>query len=248
MRLVAEKWRCEDAHTHTVVRADFNTDDINKATRIADQKVRYINVHSPGGIRRPPAVIRSRIIAGKLADYAVARLLSRKAREREVAVEISEYDEIREDDFRNPDPYDLRCSTADRTWDVEIRSSFSYRISNPRNIINKLSIYGWYVSRNKPDEAHHDFYWQVIYHMRPQDIRVPAKPKYPWPDLPIFEQELAAGSVTGYLIGGATRAMLEDTNISAVREDQDNASYQSVSPACAGMDVPTILQATLAGP
>ncbi|MBA3240578.1 MAG: hypothetical protein H0T60_05055 [Acidobacteria bacterium] len=248
MRLVADKWRCEDGHTHTVVRADFNTDDINKATHIADQKVRHINVHSPGGIKRPPEVIHSRIIAGKLADYAVARLLRAKARERKVGVEISEYDEAREDDFRNPDPYDLRCSAAERVWDVEIRSSFSYKISNPRNIINKLSIYGWYVSRDKPAENPHDFYWQVIYHMRPQDVRVPAKPRFPWPDLPIFEQQLAAGSVTGFIIGGATRTMLEDANISTVREDQDNAKYQSVFPACAGMDIPAILQATLAGP
>jgi hypothetical protein len=77
---------------------------------------------------------------------------------------------------------------------------------------------------------------------------MPAKPKFPWPDLPIFEQQLAAGSVTGFIIGGATWTMLEDANISTVREDQDNAKYQSVFPACVGMDIPAILQATLAGP
>lgn len=248
MRLTTEKWGCEDGHTHTVVAAHSNADDIEKATLIADQKVRHINVHSPGGIERPPQVIRSRIIAGKLADYAVEKLLRVKARERKVEIDISEYDEVRDDDFRNPDPYDLRCATATRAWDVEIRSSFCYQISRPQSIINKLSIYGWYVSRDKPDEAHHDFYWQVIYHMRPADVQVPTKPKYPWPKLPIFEEHLAAGSVTGYVIGGATRAMLEDKTVSAARKDQDGAQYQSVSPACRGMDVPTILQATLAGP
>jgi len=75
MKLTNLIWQCENRSPHQVIRADFGVDDIAQALAVADGKLKYINAHSPGGIKRSPAVIRSRSIAGKLADYSVKQVL-----------------------------------------------------------------------------------------------------------------------------------------------------------------------------
>ncbi len=242
MKLTPITWAC-DHKPHVVMRVDFSNHDIDQARQIAEQKIQYINVHSPGGVKRTPEIVRSRIIAGKLADYAVKELLIKEIELRGSQISVREYDEIRSDEFRKPDLYDLQIIGNQNTRDVEVRSSFSYILSDEKRIIHRLSIYGWYVSYNKPIEPPRDFYWQVIYYLRPHNIAKSIN----WPDVPIFEDRIDAGAVSGYVVGGATRSMLHDTMLSAVRKDQDNAFYQAVSPICSGMDVPTILGVTLAG-
>ncbi len=237
-------WRCSDGHSHNVIQVDFEDADIKRAVWIADQKLQFVNVHSPGGVVRSPAIIRNRIISGKLADHAVKYLMNSAIASRGLSLVIQEYDEVRVDSWRNPDSFDLQISSPASHRDIEVRSSFSYILPLPERIIQRLSIYGWYVSGNKPSEPPRDFYWQVIYHMRPRDISKQAT----WPDLPVFEDQLDAGLVRGYIVGGATKELLNDRSVAVVRSDQDRAFYQSISPICLGMDVLGILNATLTLP
>ncbi len=236
-----QTWYGVNRHPHTVLQVDFGGADIQHAAWIADQKLQFVNVHSPSGVVRSPTVIRNRLISGKLADHAVRNLLTREVDRRGLSLLVQEYDEVRRDNWREHDEYDLQVSSSLRQRTIEVRSSFCYILPQLERIIQRLSIYGWYVSGNKPIEPPRDFYWQVIYYMRPKDVRKGAS----WPDLPVFEDQLDAGSVRGYIVGGATKTMLHDRAVSEVRRDQDSAWYQSVSPICRGLDEKEILNATL---
>jgi hypothetical protein len=212
---------------------NFDQNDINQAAAIAAQKLAHINIHSPAGRPRPPQVIRSRIIGGKLADAAVKEWLQQRITMRASGHNLYEYDLIRDDNFVNPDEFDL-CLAKDgeEPTDIEVRSSFCYRLAPVDNMLNKFSIYGWYTTRTKANEHHHDWYWQFVYYLRPRDI----SRQHGWPQIPVFDDHVDAGSVTGYIVGGASKAMLEDKTRSSIRGDQDGAFYESISPICAGED------------
>ena len=241
MELLEKTWYCADRLAHNVIQVVFDDTDIKQAAWIADQKLQYVNVHSPGGIVTLRNIIRSRIISGKLADHCVKQFLNSTISSRGLALAIQEYDEIRTDNWKNHDFFDLQITSSLSQRDIEVRSSFSYILAQPERIIQRLSIYGWYVSGNKPIEPPRNFYWQVIYHLRPRDIR-----KEPsWPDLPIFEDQLEFGKLYAYIVGGATKDMLSNNQLAVIRRDQDRAFYQSISPICLGMDAHEILNATL---
>lgn len=160
MNLTRKTWVCDNAPAQIVVQTDFTLADIQRAQHVADQKMQYINVHNPGGIRRSLEIIRNRITAGKLADAAVLELLTQAVARRNLQLQIYEYDQVRTDGFRNPDQYDLLITDSQsRNAEIEIRSSFSYRLLPQDKIVKKLSTYGWYTSANKAAEGHHGWYW-----------------------------------------------------------------------------------------
>lgn len=244
MRFKHLKWGCTEGREYSVFRVSFDANDINTALAIANSKMHYINIHSPGGVRRSPEIIRSRIVAGKLADAAVFRLINGMIRKYNLSSRyaVHEYDSDRTDGFRNPDPYDLTLESASDIEEIEVRSSFSYRLRNPDRIIQKMSIYGWYISANKPAEAPRDWYWQVMYHLRPNDLAREDN----WPDIAVFENQLNVNEVTGYIVGGSSREALQ--NYGATRRDQDGALYQAITPICGGMDVWEMISAMLGIP
>ena len=229
MKFSSKKWKCEGDKDHVIIEVVFDANDIKAASAVADAKVNFINVHNPGGICRPPHVIRNRIIAGKLADAAVAELLNQRIAQLGLSFSVNEYDKTRMDGFEHPDPYDLELNKPGSTQTIEVRSSFCYRLAPPDKIVKKLSIYGWYTSANKPAEPPRDWYWQVIFYLRPCDI-----PQESGPAVRIFEDELEKGELIGYIVGGASRELLETIGVS--RTDQDNAWYRAITPICAGLD------------
>lgn len=227
------KWPCDSGISQVVVQVSFDRSDIQRAQHIAAQKMLYIDVHSPGGMERAPEIIRNRIVAGKLADAAVLELITLSIQKRKSTWRIEEYDETRNDGFEFPDQYDLLVvdDHGDK-FEIEVRSSFAYRLIPEEKIVKKLSVYGWYTSVNKAAEKHHNWYWQVIYHMRPQDI----EPEEGWPPVVVFEDCLEAGEVTAFIVGGASKLMLEDNALASNRYDQDNAQYRSIYPICKSFD------------
>lgn len=229
MKFSEKKWKCEGGKDHVVIEVAFEANDIKTASKVAAAKVNFINVHNPGGIRRPLEVIRNRIIAGKLADAAVAELLTQRIAKSGLPFSVNEYDSSRTDGFEHPDPYDLELIKPEGMQTIEVRSSFCYRLAPADKIVKKLSIYGWYTSVNKAVEPPRDWYWQVIYYLRPRDI-----PQDGGPSVRIFEDELEKGALIGYIVGGASRELLETIGMS--RTDQDGAWYRAISPICDGLD------------
>jgi hypothetical protein len=236
------QWNCPNKEFHYAAVVHLSKSQIDRATAVATRKSPFVNIHSPGGLARDQSIMHSRIVAGKLADYAVLTLLTRRVALLNMPVELIEYDNVRSDDFKQPDLFDIQVKAA-ATFDVEVRSSFCYKVADPAKIPSTFSIYGWYVTGNKPIEPKRPYYWQVVYHMRPSDV----EPAGWWPRLPIFEKEVANGSVDAYVVGGATRDMLDDVTLARVRADQDGAKYQSISPICNGLDVERMLRVTLSG-
>jgi hypothetical protein len=70
-----------------------------------------------------------------------------------------------------------------------------------------------------------------VYYSRPANI--------PWkqgtPKVGTFEDAIARGRITGYIVGGAP-AELINTVGRPRRDDQDDAIYQAISPICLGLD------------
>jgi hypothetical protein len=243
MELHGINWKCESGDfPQMVVKVDFENSDIQQAKYVADRKMNYVDVHSPGGIKRRPEIIRSRIIAGKLADAAVFELLTQSLKRRSLNWQLKEYDKIRNDDFQFPDPYDLLIIDAHgKSAEIEVRSSFAYRLLPQEKIVNKLSVYGWYTSQNKLVEKHHDWYWQVIYYMRPRD----KQREVGWPETMVFEDCVENGAVTAFIVGGACKTYLEDNTYTSIRCDQDNAEYRAIHPICNSLDCQQMLDAMM---
>jgi hypothetical protein len=225
-----------------VTEVTFDRGDINDAINVANSKINFINAHNPGGIRRPPEVIKNRIVAGKLADTAVLEMINRCIQHwgLQSSFAAKEYDQFRSDDFKNPDPYDLELLnlTTQETQSIEVRSSFCYKLAPVQKIAEKLSIYGWYTSANKPIEEPRDWYFQVVYYLRPRDILVENGI-----EIGIFEDQLESGVVTAYVVGGASQAELH--NRGGIRADEDGAAYQAISPICQASDCRSMLKAVL---
>lgn len=244
MRLSPKKWPDQQGNDHWIVNVAFDEADVLRAQETARAKVKHVNVHSPGGIHRTQTVIENRITAGKLADLAVLSLIKRSIEKFNLKDRFSafEYDAQRTDNYRDPDPYDLLLTDSSNSQKsaIEVRSSFCYMLPDPILIINKLSIYGWYTSANKAVEPPKDWYWQVIFHSRPEDIPEPNRVAVP---IPVFEQTLRDFSTTCIVVGGSTHAALKANGV--VRSDQDKASYQSIFPISKGLDVKQMLDGML---
>lgn len=244
MNFTPVTWQCGNGHDHNVVTVNFDKGDIQRAAKVAEQKARFINVHNPGGKLRNADVIRSRIIAGKLADAAVLQFIEQEVKHRNLQYGLEEYDQTRTDSFREPDSYDLLIIKSDQQRsEIEVRSSFCYRLAPPNRMVQKLSIYGWYTSANKSAEKPHDWYWQFFYYLRPRDI-IPPKEEN-WPNVGIFEDRLKAEMLTGYIVGGASRQLFEDDGRASERCDQDGATYRAIYPICNGLDCLEMLDAML---
>lgn len=240
MKLESMNWPCQGATDHMVTEVIFEHDDMTKAIQVATAKMHYTNSHNPGGIARPPEVIKNRIVAGKLADFAVAEMISQciNSWSLEDDFQILEYDNCRTDNFKYGDPYDLALKNkrSQQAQTIEVRSSFCYRLAPVTKIIEKLSVYGWYTSANKPVEPPRDWYFQVVYYLRPRDITAKGDIK-----VPIFEDCLEAGSVTAYVVGGASRELLQNEGTN--RTDQDGANYRAIFPICGASDCSALLNA-----
>lgn len=242
MKFARVKWEGRIS-PFTVARVTFTQSEIENARQIADAKVEHINALAPNAVRRDQPTIHSRIVAGKLADYGVRTLISGVASKYGLPVSIEEYDDLRTDDFRSFDLFDLLIAGPLRRSTVEIRSSFAYRLRPVGRMISKLSVYGWYTSRGKLREQHKDLYWQVLYYARPQNIEPPVEQE--WPIVPIFESTLEAFTTQAYIIGGCTKALLSDEDYADERlDDQRGARYRAVYPATRAFDVERMLRAT----
>jgi hypothetical protein len=103
-------------------------------------------------------------------------------------------------------------------------------------------VYGWYTTKSKRHEPKHDLYWQVVYYLCPADQHKAASAGR-GPGVPIFENCVKAGSVTGFIVGGAPRGILEADGV--IRSDQDGARYRAIYPICFAYDAEKMAETTL---
>lgn len=233
MNIQPKKWNYGHQWNDFVVGVvTFDRNDIDDARVFVEKKIEYVDVHSPAGVVRNIDVIRSRLLAGKLADHAVAAILQSAFRKNGLYAEVQEYDAVRTDDFREPDPYDLAIIATSGKYELEVRSSFCYKLAPVENIINKLSSYGFYTSKTKAYEPPKHFYWQVVFYNIPEDL---VGSEGSVDSIKVFEQAVLEGSVVAYVVGGGPRELFESDK-AVIRSDQDGAFYHSISPINEGLD------------
>lgn len=233
MLLTPENWNHCDFTPHSVVKVDFDAEEIREAYAIAQLKLPHTGVYDPGGAVRDATVMINRIVSGELADQAVTKILNEYYASRSLQCMAIEYDSIRRDDFQNNAPYSIQIQNHGvNTKTAEVRSSFCYRLRDTKAMLNKLSIYGWYTSYGKPTENQKDLYFQVFYHLRPESV--PKKDE--WPNVPVFEECLRGGRVTAYVVGGADRDLLSNSGATK-KDDVSGAFYQAIFPADTGYDI-----------
>lgn len=236
MKLTTETWTNAGFGKHFVTRVDFDASDIGEAFNIAKAKLFHTNSYDPNGVAREHRVMESRLVAGELADQAVLSILNDFYLSNNQQYDAIEYDSIRQDNFTNSAPYSILIRhLGNSIKTVEVRSSFCYRLPDPRMMISKLSTYGWYTSYGKPAEDPKDIYFQAFYHLRPQSIEKLAQ----WPDIPEFENCLRQGKVSIYVVGGADKVLLQNAGV-VKKDDADGAFYQAIYPANTGYDVPEL--------
>lgn len=237
------KWKSKKSNKiHLVVEVSFDTQDIENARQIVHKKIDYVDVHSPAGVEREEDVIKCRLLAGKLADHAVKYAIEQSIGHYASEHKVIEYDLIRTDQFKNPDPFDLAVQfEQNELVELEVRSSFCYKLGPLSNIINKFSSYGFYTTRTKPNEPKKDIYWQVVFYNVPYDL---SGDEDRIEEINIFEDDIESGNLKAYIVGGGARALFE-SEIACIRPDQDGAFYYSLSPITEGKDCSKLINETL---
>ncbi|OMO20925.1 hypothetical protein [Vibrio lentus] len=233
MQIRPEKWSFGNQSKDFLIGVvTFCHADIAAAADIVEKKIKYVDVHSPAGVARNIDVIRSRLLAGKLADHAVAGLIEKAIKKKGIDCRVQEYDAIRDDDFKKPDPYDLALVSEGGFFELEVRSSFCYKLAPLENIINKLSSYGFYTTRTKQHEPPKDYYWQVVFYNVPNDL---INTEGRLDSVELFENDVINENLVAYVVGGGPRSLFESEN-AVIRSDQDGAFYHSISPIKNGLD------------
>jgi len=231
MKLKFEPWLTTNKLKFKIIKAIFEKKDIEEAKKIALAKFKFTNPNDPSGNARSDDTIYNRHCAGKLADFAVKHLINKKFEVSGSPLLCVDYDEIRTDNFKEPDLFDLAIYSEDsKKIEIEVRSSFCYRIKNPQEIINKMSIIGPYTASHKLKENPHDWYFQFYWHMIPESFKSHNIKK-----LPVFEEAMESNQLFGFIVGAANVGMLNDNSITKDQLDQ-GAEYKAVFPVSNGMD------------
>ena len=222
------------------IRVVFDRDDLDCARQVAIRKVDLVNVDSPGGSPRNRDVRLRRLVAGKLADHAVRRILERYYRKNGKRWAVEEYDEVRTDGFRDADPWDLRCfDDTGRSLLVEVRSSFVHRLNSAYRLQNnhRQSLLGPYATASKPGEQPKDLFWQVAF------FNVPADEGAGAPNPPFFGDHRDR-HVSATVMGGGERQLFE--RIGTTQSLVEGAAYRVISPMSAGRTVGQMLRLSCA--
>ncbi|EKP0299518.1 hypothetical protein [Aeromonas veronii] len=238
MRLEREVWKTQNGKDFAIGVVKFDSVDVARALDIVKKKIDHVNVHSPAGIKRNNEVIESRLLAGKLADHAVEYLINKCIIKKNLPFIVQEYDSVRCDNFISPDPYDILVYGNNMRYEVEVRSSFCYRLRDKESILDKLSCYGFYTSKTKGYEPLKDYYWQVVFHNVPRDISNAGDGLNV---VRVFEDDVRNKCLEAYIVGGGPRSIFLSDQ-SEVRKDQDGAFYQSIYPISNGFDCDMLLR------
>ncbi|MEG8026203.1 hypothetical protein QP162_20855, partial [Sphingomonas aurantiaca] len=220
--------------------AIFDREDLDRARQIALQKVDSVNINSPGGSPRTREVRLRRLVAGKLADHAVKEVLERYFRRFARNWSVEEFDEVRQDNFLYPDPWDLRCfDQEEHVRLVEVRSSFVHWLKEIDTLrkLPKQSLLGPYATSSKIAEAQKDLFWQVAFFNIPDDERSGSGNAS-------FFGDHRDGTIQAVVMGGGERDLFERTG-TVQREIAEGAAYLTIRPMSAGRTVDQMLRLTI---
>lgn len=224
---------------HVILRVLFDAAVLELAAEQSARKASYIHRNDPSGRRRDAAEVDSQNFLGTLADLACAHLLDGYFKKYRLPIEVIRYDDVRTDDFREHDQYDIQLSVGNVGYLVEIRSSVCIYLSLS-SMMRKWQILGHYITEVKgATETAKPFYLRPIYHLSSfaenrQTQRYQRTSSF---DL------IRTGELQLYFVGGATHDLLmEKGRNEAGRELKQGHAQFRVLNIMDGLDARAMLQ------
>lgn len=191
---------------HQILRVAPDTDAMALALTQSYLKAEKVHKDSPSGRPRDPQEVLSVNYLGTLADIVCARLLESYFKKHNIKIGVVRYDDVRKDEFKNPDEYDIKLTALGRDHLVEVRSSVCQLLSL-EEMIGKWHILGPYESSTKGGtETVKPFYLRPIYHLSTYEKNKKSK-EY---KITKAREFLHNGELKLYFVGGATSALLEE--------------------------------------
>lgn len=136
---------------------------------------------------------------------------------------IVEYDLIRNDDFRNPDQFDLRVEKDNQYCNIEVKSSAEKSIQNINELVNKRRII---INIGNQHQHFECFAVQVLF--VPENLDFFKNEDINCGNLDIFVQkyvnEFNLANVNAYIVGYATEQMQKDAVNNLFRVQNMNAN------------------------
>jgi hypothetical protein len=159
------------------VKLDIHSDLISRAARQAKQKVLYTIQAGQDGRERTQKLKLQNQFRGMIAEiYAVELIKSWLADSDLFNCEVIRYDDVRTDQFKNPqNEYDIKIvnSSNNKIVKIESRSSLTYK-RTLLEAIHDLDIIGPYISLAKTKETYVDYYIRPLFDnlkpMKPEDF------------------------------------------------------------------------------
>jgi hypothetical protein len=230
-----------DIDGHLVLRVHVSDDDslLRFVERQASQKSSRVHRDDPSGRTREPEEIENQNFLGTLADKVCAEILERYFRQHLIPARVIRYDDIRTDNFENPDLYDLKIETKNENFLVEVRSSVCIFLP-VEQMLKKWQILGPYVSLTKGStETKKPFYLRPIFHLTDFENN---KKTQSYQRTGAVEA-IASGNLALYFVGGATLEMLEQNGRNeSGRELKQGMAMFKVLDITDGLDAREILQ------
>lgn len=196
-----------DINGHLILRIyiDAEAEYFHLAQIQSLKKAEKVHKDSPSGRRRDFEEIRSQNFLGTLADIVCTEILRRYFKKHSLDILVTRYDDIRTDDYKEHDLYDLKLSSQGQDYLVEIRSSVCLFLPLHSMIYN-WQILGAYVSDVKgTTETDKPFYLRPIYHLSSYaENRITQQYQRTSAD-----ELVRRGELQLYFVGGATSLMLQ---------------------------------------
>ncbi len=228
---------------HVILRVLLDSVVIELAKAQAALKARHINCGDPSGRQRGAAEVDSQNFLGTLADLVCARILVGYFRKYHLSIGVTRYDDVRTDDFKDHDQYDIKLSSAEADYLVEIRSSVCIYLSL-QAMIRKWQILGHYITDAKGEtETAKPFYLRPLYHLSTFAENRQTQSYQRTSAVELIQR----GDLQLYFVGGATHdLMMQHGRNEAGQELKQGRAQFRVLNIMDGLDAQEILQ-TIAG-
>ncbi|OOY48201.1 hypothetical protein, partial [Solemya velum gill symbiont] len=177
---------------------------LKRAEQFARSKSPNVKTGDPSGRERKQSELFSQNFLGSLADIVCAEVLTKYMNKHNHPIEVLQYDEVRTDNFLNPDMYDIKLINNNNEYIVEVRSSACIYLSLEAMIM-KWQVLGPYSSETKGGfEDDKAFYIRPLYHLKSYEKNRTDKHYTRSSGIDLVK----SGDLNLYIVGGATSEIM----------------------------------------
>jgi hypothetical protein len=142
---------------------------------------------------------------------------------------VVRHDDVRTDGFKSPkNEFDLKLKFDKVEFDIEVRSSISYKNEMKHETLQKFDVIGPYTNQVKKNEAYNDYYIRPI-------LQLKKTGNYKIEDLDITEL-LLNDQFDFYITGGCTKDMMINNSHTKSMSQGSSTKYQ-VIPVLESLDI-----------